>query len=258
MFCLFSHCQRSAHSLALPCPHTTVRCHDARAFSATPTSQSGFRHAPPSWRMTRPVTVASSRKSLSAPSPDLVSHTFVRPTRLGRLHSAARLSKLAGSAIPNIYSYVRIFSSGAACGMMKAEDPNATAGIIGAEDASVQENGQNEVPLGMPTQDGSLDPESEEDVPLEPEELQDTLTRPPPVNSSYLPLPWNGRLGYVSFSICSCLLMFSQAIGLFEYLFTVLQSFGILLTNMPYRFNPRKPPSAARPVATTSPNQEPP
>lgn len=83
---------------------------------------------------------------------------------------------------------------------MKAEDPNASAGIMGAEDA---------VPPGMPAQDGSLDPESEEDVPLEPEELQDALTRPPPVNSSYLPLPWNGRLGYVSFSNCSCLLMFS-------------------------------------------------
>lgn len=88
---------------------------------------------------------------------------------------------------------------------MKAEDLNASAGIMGAEDASVQENGQP----GMPAQDGSLDPESEEDVPLEPEELQDALTRPPPVNSSYLPLPWNGRLGYVSFSNCSYLLMFS-------------------------------------------------
>lgn len=203
MFCPSSHCQRSARSLALSCPHTTVRCHDARAFSATSTSQSGFRHAPSSWRMTRPVTVASSRKSLSvvsAPWPDLVSHTLDRRTRLDRLHSAARLSKLAGSAIPNPYSSVRLFSSGTTCGAMKAEDLNASAGVMGAEDA---------VPPGMPAQDGSLDPESEEDVPLEPEELQDALTRPPPVNSSYLPLPWNGRLGYVSFSNCSCLLMFS-------------------------------------------------
>ncbi|RAL17006.1 UV-endonuclease UVE-1 [Aspergillus homomorphus CBS 101889] len=42
----------------------------------------------------------------------------------------------------------------------------------------------------------AVDPESDEDVPLEAEELQDALSRPPPVNSSYLPLPWKGRLGY--------------------------------------------------------------
>ena len=42
------------------------------------------------------------------------------------------------------------------------------------------------------------DPESDEDVPVQAEELQEALSRPPPVNSSYLPLPWKGRLGYVS------------------------------------------------------------
>jgi len=44
----------------------------------------------------------------------------------------------------------------------------------------------------------SLDPESDENVPLDAEELKEALGRPPPVNSSYLPLPWKGRLGYVS------------------------------------------------------------
>ncbi|GES62156.1 UV-damage endonuclease [Aspergillus terreus] len=42
----------------------------------------------------------------------------------------------------------------------------------------------------------ALDPESDVDVPVEAEELQEALSRPPPVNSSYLPLPWKGRLGY--------------------------------------------------------------
>ncbi|KAJ5120862.1 uncharacterized protein N7515_010250 [Penicillium bovifimosum] len=42
----------------------------------------------------------------------------------------------------------------------------------------------------------ALDPESDEDIPLEAEELKEALGRPPPVNSSYLPLPWKGRLGY--------------------------------------------------------------
>lgn len=49
-----------------------------------------------------------------------------------------------------------------------------------------------------PSQDVSIDPESDDNVPVEAEELQEALTRPPPVNSSYLPLPWKGRLGYVS------------------------------------------------------------
>ncbi|KAL2823000.1 UV-endonuclease UvdE-domain-containing protein [Aspergillus granulosus] len=48
---------------------------------------------------------------------------------------------------------------------------------------------------GMLT-DAPIDPESDEEVPVEAEELQEALARPPPVNSSYLPLPWKGRLGY--------------------------------------------------------------
>lgn len=41
------------------------------------------------------------------------------------------------------------------------------------------------------------DPEGEEDVEAaDPEEVKSAAFRPPPVNSSYLPLPWTGRLGY--------------------------------------------------------------
>ncbi len=43
-----------------------------------------------------------------------------------------------------------------------------------------------------------LDPEAEGDEEADEEELQAALSRPPPVNSDYLPLPWKGRLGYVS------------------------------------------------------------
>ncbi|KAL1867760.1 UV-damage endonuclease [Paecilomyces lecythidis] len=42
----------------------------------------------------------------------------------------------------------------------------------------------------------SMDPESDEDIPVDPEEFKEALSRPPPVNSDYLPLPWKGRLGY--------------------------------------------------------------
>jgi UV DNA damage endonuclease len=42
-----------------------------------------------------------------------------------------------------------------------------------------------------------LDPEADaEDLNADPEELSAALSRPPPVNSSYLPLPWKGRIGY--------------------------------------------------------------
>lgn len=42
-----------------------------------------------------------------------------------------------------------------------------------------------------------LDPEADtDDLDADPEELSAALSRPPPINSSYLPLPWKGRLGY--------------------------------------------------------------
>ena len=43
-----------------------------------------------------------------------------------------------------------------------------------------------------------LDPEAEGEEEADEEEIQAALSRPPPVNSDYLPLPWKGRLGYVS------------------------------------------------------------
>ncbi|KGO39377.1 Major facilitator superfamily domain, general substrate transporter [Penicillium expansum] len=53
-----------------------------------------------------------------------------------------------------------------------------------------------DVPLPAGQAEAALDPESEEDIPVDAEELKEALGRPPPVNSSYLPLPWKGRLGY--------------------------------------------------------------
>ena len=42
-----------------------------------------------------------------------------------------------------------------------------------------------------------LDPEVEHEEEAGEEEIQAALSRPPPVHSDYLPLPWKGRLGYV-------------------------------------------------------------
>ncbi|KAM3418581.1 hypothetical protein BST61_g4557 [Cercospora zeina] len=44
--------------------------------------------------------------------------------------------------------------------------------------------------------DGADDPEVDGDEDADPEEINEALSRPPPVNSDYLPLPWKGRLGY--------------------------------------------------------------
>lgn len=51
------------------------------------------------------------------------------------------------------------------------------------------------------TEEARRDPEADEDdVDADPEEVKEALSRPPPINSDYLPLPWKGRLGYA----CLC------------------------------------------------------
>lgn len=49
--------------------------------------------------------------------------------------------------------------------------------------------------------DGFHDPEADgEEGEADPDEIREAFSRPPPVNSAYLPLPWKGRLGYA----CLC------------------------------------------------------
>ncbi|KEF53012.1 uncharacterized protein A1O9_10920 [Exophiala aquamarina CBS 119918] len=42
----------------------------------------------------------------------------------------------------------------------------------------------------------TADPEADAAENADPQELNEAWSRPPPVNSAYLPLPWKGRLGY--------------------------------------------------------------
>ena len=44
--------------------------------------------------------------------------------------------------------------------------------------------------------DEAFDPEAESEGEVDEAEVQAASLRPPPVNSSYLPLPWKGRIGY--------------------------------------------------------------
>jgi UV DNA damage endonuclease len=46
--------------------------------------------------------------------------------------------------------------------------------------------------LGDPDAVDGLEGEEGEEM-----EVKQALSRPPPINSEYLPLPWKGRLGYV-------------------------------------------------------------
>lgn len=73
-----------------------------------------------------------------------------------------------------------------------------SSGLIGAEQGQMAAVGLADNNGNLPGDLPALDPESGEDVPVNAEELTDALSRPPPVNSDYLPLPWEGRLGYVS------------------------------------------------------------
>lgn len=47
------------------------------------------------------------------------------------------------------------------------------------------------------SKDMDAEGEEEADEEADEDEVQEALSRPPPVNSDYLPLPWKGRLGYV-------------------------------------------------------------
>lgn len=94
------------------------------------------------------------------------------------------------------------------------------------------------------------------------DELIETIkgaNRPPAVHSDYLPLPWKGRLGYVSFLISrgdnSAEVLMSH-LGLPEYLSTHCQAPCLQFKDMPYSIYPRTSAPACRPVATRASYQK--
>lgn len=102
-----------------------------------------------------------------------------------------------------------------------------------------------------------LDPEADGEEEADEEEIKAALSRPPPANSDVLPLPWKGRLGYVSCSMPG-LQAHTNLAGMSEYLPSFLQSTRLQLSNLPYRLHPRKPPSSQQPQRTSTRNEEPP
>lgn len=156
-------------------------------------------HVPSSWSLTRPVTVAKSNSSAALIHSRDNPLTGSSNTRFSRLrvpgagapvHSfAGRSLQLATAPNPTSLRLTRLI--GGSRGLVD------TAGVA-IMAVKQEENGMDQPDTLGDAEIASMDPESDDNVPIEAEELEDAITRPPPVNSSYLPLPWKGRLGYVS------------------------------------------------------------
>jgi UV DNA damage endonuclease len=149
------------------------------------------------------ASVLSSRPTLRrlvAPASDSPNVSFLNPTAI----LPARLTFSRGRVVGMIMarSTTRVAATRASRSLHTSSRKDATpASTAPAETSlsgitSVLESG----PRASRQKAASLDPESDEEVPVNAEEVQDALSRPPPVNSDYLPLPWKGRLGYA----CLC------------------------------------------------------
>ena len=85
----------------------------------------------------------------------------------------------------------------AKAGKKKAADTATTNGDNAATPKTPPATAAKAKAKAKTDDDAFRDPEEEGDEEeVDEEEVQAALSRPPPVNSSYLPLPWKGRLGY--------------------------------------------------------------
>lgn len=159
--------------------------------NASPKSSLAIRHCSSLKIRDRSISVTNVRASLP---------------ELGNVRHSSRLSSLAfgaSSCLKNpgklVATSLRSYSLHTGPEIATSLDENIHMAIK-TEDHDAKPvdilNEKTTLPAGQA--EAALDPESEEDIPVEADELKDALGRPPPVNSSYLPLPWKGRLGYVS------------------------------------------------------------
>lgn len=184
---------RAQRSLA----HATIsikyvaRFHGGEEFGSHSLS---LRH-PSCWRVIQPVTVAKASFCSSARS-FLHSHrTWSPPVFRHRVFPvncvAHSRTELVTTSLPSLFPIRQVSS-------LSLAEKGDTASIVMPADVPPSEGTTNNTVPATGQNDAAIDPESDDNVPAEAEELQEALSRPPPVNSSYLPLPWKGRLGYVS------------------------------------------------------------
>ncbi|KAK6829097.1 hypothetical protein RU639_003550 [Aspergillus parasiticus] len=194
MFLQSFHHQQRTFGRALSCHHA-ARFHDVEEFGAR---SRRVRHSP-AWWITHPVPVASSISFLAMVHTS--SRSYYKSRVDGLLHSLPRRSlKLATTPVTTSL-HSRRLTGGSRGTVDTSQAANMPVDVKLENGDSVNSpSGENAVQAQARTsdlpQDVPPDPESDEDVPVQPEELREALSRPPPVNSSYLPLPWKGRLGY--------------------------------------------------------------
>jgi UV DNA damage endonuclease len=90
---------------------------------------------------------------------------------------------------------------------IKVEDEDSNVSAVN----SIEKNAKEDT--GM-----AGDPEDGEGLEEDEVEVKEALSRPPPVNSEYLPLPWKGRLGYVCSRNATMHTRLTDASGLSQHL----------------------------------------
>jgi UV DNA damage endonuclease len=123
---------------------------------------------------------------------------------------------------------------------VKVEDEEAN---IGAVNGAVNITGSTEN-NGM-----AGDPEDADGLEEDEVEVKEALSRPPPVNSEYLPLPWKGRLGYVRYRTATMQAQLTSALGMSQHISPQRQSSRVQLPHMSHRQHPRASPSPEGPLS---------
>jgi UV DNA damage endonuclease len=108
--------------------------------------------------------------------------------------------------------------------------------------------------------DKRADPDGDDAAPEEDVEvIKKEAERPPPVNSDYLPLPWTGRLGYVSIpeQKDTRKAYADYVIGMSKHLPPIFKPTSIHISHLPNRIYPRASTPLKRPNSTRTHNQKP-
>jgi UV DNA damage endonuclease len=125
-------------------------------------------------------------------SPDAEAHVHV-PTSNGTVNGVDPAADATSEMAPTTAPVAKGKRGKAAATKVKVEPEEGSAGVVKSAAKTIAASTKNTESNGI---DGDL--EDAEDIEDDEVEVKEALSRPPPVNSEYLPLPWKGRLGYVS------------------------------------------------------------
>ena len=166
-------------STSAPAPPLPVRCSSTRKaqpppakIDANPEDNPDIKDAP------------SARRA----SPDDEEQEVKQPTKRGPKKTAPAVN---GSTKAPRKKAVKIEDSDSPLSDLS----DVEASVIAASTPAKTSKAKKQEPKTEEAQE-AMDPEAEGDEVVDQEELKAAMSRPPAVNSSYLPLPWKGRLGY--------------------------------------------------------------